>query len=127
KPVPNDKRLIAAIRFHDRINEDDQKYISLYGAIYKRHTNRNLSSPPILSDSIYKQLTEMAESIPSARIKWFKERKELDILAKIIGACDRIRLLNEEGHDDFVNHEMRWTPEEAESKKDGIDVQTLGL
>ncbi len=127
RPVPNDKRLIAAIKFYNSIAMDDQKYISLYDAIYKRHTNRNLSSPSILSDTIYTQLTEMAESIPSAKIKWFKDKKELDILAKVIGACDRIRLLNEEGHDDFVNHEMRWTPEEAESKKDGIDVQTLGL
>jgi hypothetical protein len=48
-------------------------------------------------------------------------------LGEIIGACDRIRLLNKEAHYDFVHHEMRWTTEDAERTLDGIDIKTLGL
>jgi hypothetical protein len=36
-------------------------------------------------------------------------------------------LLNKEGHYDFVNREMRWTSQDAEKTRDGIDIKTLGL
>ncbi|ADY53885.1 UBA/THIF-type NAD/FAD binding protein [Pseudopedobacter saltans DSM 12145] len=126
RPIANDRRLIAAIKF-GKSNKEELGIDGLYSAISRRCTNRNLSIPPVLPESVYRQLTESAQSIPSATIKWFKKEEELNELARIIGACDRIRLLNAEGHYDFVHHEMRWTPEEAESRKDGIDVQTLGL
>ncbi|MGB4398582.1 MAG: hypothetical protein WBJ10_04365, partial [Daejeonella sp.] len=60
-------------------------------------------------------------------INYFTEDSDLRGLAMIIGACDKIRLLNQEGHYDFVHREMRWTNEEAERTRDGIDIQTLGL
>jgi hypothetical protein len=96
-------------------------------AIFKRHTNRNMAPKQVLDADIFSQLSVYAESIPGAKFQYFTEDKDLRGLAAIIGACDRIRLLHPEGHYDFAHREMRWTSEEAEETKDGIDINTLGL
>src|SRR5262249_4592314 len=47
-------------------------------------------------------------------------------LGRIIGEADRIRLLSPVMHRDLV-HELRWTPNEVSTTRDGIDVATLEL
>jgi len=99
----------------------------LDNGITKRHTNRNLSSKSKIQQKDLDHLTSVAQSIMGAKLQWFTDEISLSSLADIIGTCDRIRLLNKEGHHDFVHHEMRWTSEDAEKTQDGIDIKTLGL
>jgi len=80
-----------------------------------------------ISNDAYEQLSQLAESIPGVKLQWFRDDETMSQLGNIIGACDRIRLLNTEAHHDFVHHEMRWTSEDAERTRDGIDIKTLGL
>jgi hypothetical protein len=47
-------------------------------------------------------------------------------LSEVIAQLERIRMLDEWGHRDFMN-EVRWTPEEAIETKDGIDLATVEL
>ena len=68
-----------------------------------------------------------AESVSGAEFHYFPEKQDIMAIGEIIGECDRVRLLNPEGHYDFVNREMKWSPTEAELSRDGIDVRTLGL
>ena len=54
------------------------------------------------------------------------EGDSLQTLADLLGRADRIRFLNPALHADLVR-ELRWTPEEAEQARDGLDIRTLGL
>jgi len=123
-----EQKLVAAIRFKSIENKSlAQQLEPLDKAIYKRVTNRNQAPKANIQMDVYEKLTLFAESIPSAKLQVFTDEFILDQFAEIIGFCDRVRLLSKEGHYDFVHHEMRWTSEEAEKKRDGIDIKTLGL
>lgn len=129
-PLGETSPLIAAIDF---ITDADQAVVEPVYApeavqvIFERCTNRNPSSPVLVPERVVEQLTEAAESVPGARFYYFSDKKDVMSIGEIIGECDRIRLLNPEGHRDFVSREMKWTPADAERARDGIDVRTLGL
>ena len=124
---PNEK-LVASINFIHSINGHDSKFLNpLNQEIFRRNTNRNLAAKADIPLSTFDQLRIFGESDHGAKLRWFTNEDELNVLAKIIGACDRIRLLNQAGHYDFVHREMRWTKQEADDSRDGIDIQTLGL
>lgn len=123
-----DQKLVAAIRFRAVANKPQAQLLTpLDNAIYKRVTNRNQAPKADINADTYQQLTTFTESIPGAKLQVFKDDATLGQLAEIIGFCDRVRLLSKEGHHDFVHHEMRWTSEDAEKTRDGIDIKTLGL
>lgn len=126
--IPNktNEKLVLSIRFK-KSDSNNQFLLSLNQEIFNRHTNRNLSPKVELSSDILSQLSQYGESIPQVKVQWFTNENDIKELGEIIGACDRMRILNPEGHYDFVHHEMRWSKEEAEMKKDGIDMRTLGL
>lgn len=123
-----DQKLVAAIRFKPVENKTlAQQLEPLDKAIYQRFTNRNQAPKANISADAYHYLVNLAESIPGAEVQVFTDEASLGQFAEIIGFCDRVRLLSKEGHYDFVHHEMRWTSEEAEKTRDGIDIKTLGL
>lgn len=57
---------------------------------------------------------------------WLEDPKKIKELAEIIGKVERQRILDPAGHQDFVN-EARWTAEQAESTRNGVDLRTLEL
>jgi molybdopterin/thiamine biosynthesis adenylyltransferase len=127
-PESQTEKLVAAIRFKELLPRPETELIRpLNTAIFKRHTNRLMAPKTPLSQDIFQRLKALGESIPGAKLKFFTEESDLRGLAMIIGACDKIRLLNPDGHYDFVHREMRWSNEDAERTRDGIDIQTLGL
>ncbi len=127
-PNNSTPKLVAAIRFKELVISDETRILtSLNDAIFKRHTNRILAPKKVVDEGVFSRLKILTETIPGAKLQYFTSDDDLRALARIIGACDKIRLLNPEGHYDFVHREMRWTNEEAERTRDGIDIQTLGL
>jgi molybdopterin/thiamine biosynthesis adenylyltransferase/nitroreductase len=123
-----DQKLVVAIRFKTIENKQLAQWLDpLDKVIYKRLTNRNQAPKTSLSGDVYHQLANYAEAMTGAEFQVFTDEATLGQFAEIIGFCDRVRLLNKEGHHDFVHHEMRWTSEEAEKTRDGIDIKTLGL
>lgn len=127
-PDSSTQKLVATIHFRT-LSEGTQPEIlrRLTPAIFRRHTNRIMAPKAPVADDNLSRLKTLAESISGVKFKYFTGDAELRGLARIIGACDKIRLLNPEGHYDFVHREMRWSNEEAEQTRDGIDIQTLGL
>jgi molybdopterin/thiamine biosynthesis adenylyltransferase/nitroreductase len=128
-PLGEESILIASISFSSEGNEGGSEPVyapALVDQIEKRCTNRNPSKPVPIPAAEIEDLKNAAESIPGASFYFF-EKEEMMAMADIIGECDRIRLLNPAGHSDFVNREMKWTPDDAERDKDGIDVRTLGM
>ncbi|MES2478178.1 MAG: Rv1355c family protein [Bacteroidota bacterium] len=128
-PISSNQRLVAAINFKASEENCDQllDIKKLDAAILKRHTNRNSSIKVNIEQSQLDKLKYYAESIDGAKLQWITDEKDFTKLGKIIGACDRMRIFNDEGHIDFAQREMRWTEEEAEESRDGIFIKTLGL
>lgn len=127
-PNKSNEKLVAAIRFRKHKPTALTELLSpLDRAIYKRHTNRVMAPKTVIPQDIYSRLALLAESVPGARMRCFTDENDMKSLARIIGACDKIRLMHPEGHYDFVHREMRWTPEDAESTLTGIDIRTLEL
>jgi nitroreductase len=128
--MPNhaSEKLVASITFKQLNNTAEETFLKpLNQEIFKRHTNRNSAPKVDIPLDTLDQLTGFAESINGAQLRWFTSDQDMNTLAEIIGACDRTRLLNPAGHYDFVHREMRWTEEDADHTKDGIDIRTLGL
>jgi molybdopterin/thiamine biosynthesis adenylyltransferase/nitroreductase len=121
--------LIAVIEFHQEKLRHTEPVFSpeSVSCIFSRSTNRNPSHPIILTDFERDQLKNAAESVDGASFFYISDKPQMMELGKIIGECDRIRLLNPRGHRDFVHREMKWTKEEAEKSRDGIDIRTLGM
>jgi hypothetical protein len=119
-PDNRNEQLVAAIRFSPMQNRMQAELLMpLNDYITKRHTNRNITPRAELQPAVFERLSALTQTIPNAKLQWFKDEETLTALGEIIGACDRIRLLNKEGHHDFVHHEMRWTSEDAEKSMDG--------
>lgn len=57
---------------------------------------------------------------------WLEDAEKIDRLAQIIGKVERQRILDPQGHKDFIN-EARWTEEQAEATRNGVDLRTLEL
>lgn len=127
KFAPEDAPLIAAFYFNAAGKNAPHPQPELVGRIYTRHTNRVITPRQEPDENMLQELKQVTETVPGAQLTWVTDQATINKLGGIIGACDRMRILNPRGHYDFVHREMRWTPEDAEMRKDGIDIRTLGL
>lgn len=127
-PAGEDSALVAAITFSSTPDDQTEEVFSPQSVaqIYERNTNRNPSTPDAISAEELDEMKAAVESVPGAELIMIQDPEAMDAIGKIIGGCDRIRLLNAAGHHDFAHREIKWTKEEA-SLGEGIDVQTLGM
>ncbi|KHJ39315.1 putative NAD(P)H nitroreductase acg [Pedobacter glucosidilyticus] len=126
-PLSGNEQLVAAIHFENSVSDTNSSLKELASYIFKRCTNRNPSVKQILPQEKLDELKNISNTIPNIHFQYFTNDDEIKKLGRMIGICDRIRLLNKEGHYDFVHREMRWTSQDAEQTQNGIDVKTLGL
>ena len=119
--------LIASVRFLSKSSHPltDQEDFELVEGIKLRCTNRKNTDRVKLSNE---QLTQVYDFLRSDKLalEYIDQSSELEMLAKVIGGMDRMRLFHEQGLNDFI-HELRWNDHEASETKDGIDVATLEL
>lgn len=92
--------------------------------ITERGTNRMLGDLQPIEPGHFDQIVQAGEEIEGAKITWITD--QVQELGKVLSAVERIRLMTDRGHSDFVN-EIRWTVEEAETTRDGIDLRTIDL
>jgi nitroreductase len=130
--LPDAGKLISAFRFYSK-NAIPAQGLSephiqdeLADTIFERATNRKYGVRQKLDKKLLDRIQQSAASIPGAGLKIITSDADLQEAADIIGCVDRIRLMNEDDHHDFI-HEMRWTREEAEKTQDGIDLATIEL
>ncbi len=98
----------------------------LYSLVDVRRTNRKLGSrSPLPPDDLH-ALTEAVGSIPQANLHWLTDENELSECGALIGATDRLLILTEEWSRSLFA-EIRWTPEEAATTRDGIALTSLEL
>ncbi|MBO6516433.1 MAG: Rv1355c family protein [Bacteroidia bacterium] len=97
----------------------------LYDQIYTRRTNRlNVVSEPIEDQEIEVLKSVLDDSEFQLHVVTDSQQKEA--IAEVMGKVEQIRMLNPNGHRDYVK-EVRWTDEEAQEKRDGIDIGTINL
>lgn len=124
-PFSERKELIALFEFASSlsISTTSQKRRACIGL---RLTNRNLGKREQLDERNILQLKHIEQEIPGADLRFYTEEEQLNEIAEVLGEVEKIRLLEEMGHRDFV-HEIRWTAQENDRKKDGVDLRTLDI
>lgn len=123
-PIEN-KNLIASFHFIKTSNNDFVNK-NLFNGINFRITNRNLGARVSIEKDTLDFLNILASQTPKVKLDFYCSEPQLEAIGDIISEIEKIRLLEEQGHRDFVN-EIRWTTEEAETKKDGVDLRTIQL
>lgn len=125
-PLTGEPEFIAAVRFTPAAVPVDSNTISFAASLYTRHTNRKLGKREKLSQDFYTSLKQMVDEVENVNIFYTEDEEELNELAEIIAECDKVRLLNELGHEEFY-HELRWNRAEAEQTKDGVEVASVDI
>ena len=90
-----------------------------------RVTNRKLGARAPMPDDEAAALVTLAEDA-GATLRVLRGKDELAELGDILGQGDKLRFLSPIMHREMMS-EMRWTPEETERTRDGLDVATLEL
>jgi hypothetical protein len=125
-PINDVPELIAAIRFTKSNLPADTATIDIAEHLFTRHTNRKLGKRQKLEPGFYSQLQQVAGKFKNVNIFYTDDEKQLEELSEIIAECDKVRLLNEMGHEEFY-HEIRWNREEAEKTRDGVELGSVDI
>jgi hypothetical protein len=125
-PLKDKRELIAAIHFTEFGVTIDKTAIDAAQHLFTRHTNRKLDKRQLLNPGFFKQLQAVAGQFKNVNIYYTENEAELDELSEIIAECDKVRLLNEMGHEEFY-HEIKWSREEAEQTKDGVELASVDI
>lgn len=123
-PVKNMPDVVAVFSFFKA--ETPPQDLHLAEVIGRRLTNRNLGARQSIDKKVLSQLATSARVKDTIDLKFFTDDGELDAIADLLGELEKIRLLDKVGHSDFVA-EIRWTKEENDEKRDGVDLRTLDI
>ena len=98
----------------------------LHPYLATRCTCRRLySTKPVPAESLA-QLAAAAEQAGPVRIDWVTDRSQISELARLLATSDLIRFQYEPFHDELFR-QLRFTTQEAEQTRDGLDLRTLEL
>ena len=118
-------RLIAQVQFVRLDIKSADEFLNLGDQLASRLTNRLKSvEANQVSDEIKTKVSTHLEETEFS-VTWL-EGEKLKKMAQIVGEVERQRILDPWGHDDFIA-EARWTKEEAELTRNGVDLRTLNL
>jgi molybdopterin/thiamine biosynthesis adenylyltransferase len=123
-PLPGNTELVATISFSP-LGAAIPIDLSLAKGISTRATNRGVGQRLKLNSTF---LTEMKNAVHDDDIKLYytENDSQIDELSDIIAECDKVRLLNKLGHEEFY-HEIRWNKEEALKTKDGVELASVDI
>src|SRR5207253_5408616 len=94
--------------------------------IDRRHTNRRVVPAAPLDPDDARALQRAVASVAGCALHVVRDASELAILADVAARAERLRMLHPIGHRDLLR-EVRWTAEEAQRTRDGVDLTTLEL
>lgn len=127
-PLQGNRKLIAAIAFHENVNEKSLYQPQVLGQyVGERCTNRTLSKRVPIDTKLYDEMRNAVASVPGAEFLLKTDDESLAELKEIMGAADRLRLLHPDGHYEFYNKELRWNAEHSRVTADGIDIATVDI
>lgn len=120
---PDDEapRPVAHVKFIGSAEPDP-----LFEQLDKRCTCRKMYGRDSIPAATLETLRLQAGSFFGARLDFVTDRKQIGSLARLVAAGDRIRLEYEPFHAELYR-QIRFTPQEAERTRDGLDVRTFEL
>ena len=124
-PLAGNKKMVAMLTFNKATA--DIKLAALEKGLYTRHTNRNSTVRPVLNADIYTHLKIAISGYKGAEFKLIDDPGLMTELGDILATAEMLRILHPRGHYDTFTNELRWTKEENELKRDGLDIETLGV
>lgn len=130
-PAGQEENPVAVFQFFEKKDNNGlefqtHKFDYFAKEIGKRFTSRKISERSIINSEVLSKSSSYAESIPGASVVWLEQADQIKTIAELAGKIDRITLTNQKGHNDFIN-EIRWSKEEAEAKRDGIELASVDI
>lgn len=119
-------QLIAVIRFEPAGDSKNEQLISLSDQLFKRRTNRRVVPNGQIPSGFFQKAEKCLRLFPEVKLYHVEDRDNLIELSDIIAECDKVRLLNPLGHEEFY-HELRWNRSEAEEKRDGVELEAVDI
>ncbi len=120
-PDAEGREVVAAVRFAEGGVADP-----LASFLEQRCCNRKpYPRRPVSEESLY-QIEASVSALDNSHLHWLSARPSIRKLAGIVAAADRIRFEHRPFHTELF-HQLRFTPQEAESTRDGLDVRCLEL
>jgi nitroreductase len=98
----------------------------LYPFISRRSTNRKIYKPLPLTDAQRQSLVNSSKAVGAGEVRLVESEEEKRAVAKVIGLNDRLVFENRYLHSFLFDH-IRWSDEEAQQTRDGLDIKTLEL
>ncbi|MBL4656792.1 MAG: Rv1355c family protein [Flavobacteriales bacterium] len=131
-PSEGNDKLVAVFRFFQKFIPEIESKVEkhdcdeLEDAILKRSTNRTIGKRIEIDQKKLSHLRQIVKTIPGADLKILDNEQQILEMGEIMAKLDRILLTNKTTHQGFMK-EIRWTPEEAEQTRDGVDIATIDL
>jgi hypothetical protein len=125
-PLGEDTGLAATVRFASSAIPADANAIAMAENLFSRHTNRKIGLRQEINREFYQKIEDLVAKEKEIHLFYTADQGELDILSEIIAECDKVRLLHELGHEEFY-HEIRWSREEAERSRDGVELSSVDI
>jgi molybdopterin/thiamine biosynthesis adenylyltransferase/nitroreductase len=124
--TPDDRDPDCAARLNLRARSPaSAEAIELVRAIGSRVTNRRLGRREPLGPEPLRKLRDLGEAF-GVRLDVVDDPRDMAELGDILAEGDRFRFYCERTHREMMS-ELRWTPQEAERTRDGIDLATLEM
>ncbi len=98
----------------------------LFPFLRKRNTNRRVFEKKSLDETQREAILHACDPIEMTAVRVSPNEAEKDSLAQIICQNDRLVFENRRLHDFLFDH-IRWSPEEAEQTRDGMDFRSFEL
>ncbi len=115
--------LMAAFTFE----QSAKKPGTLASNMLLRCSNRKKGDRRAFDPQLLTLIQEDVAGIPGARFDLLDRASDIAEIGHILARAEKIRFLHPQGHREFFGHELRWTREEVERTRDGLDILTYEL
>jgi hypothetical protein len=117
--------LVAELKFGRRFVPNPSDDDVLVSAIERRVTNRKVGARQLLPKEVSEALAGVAVAA-GARLELIEDPDSIAALGDIVARAEKFRMLTPVLHEEMIS-ELRWSPEETLSTRDGLDLATLEL
>ncbi|MHC4399659.1 MAG: nitroreductase family protein [Planctomycetota bacterium] len=98
----------------------------LHDYLPDRCTCRKPFSRRPVADESLANILRQGQDFPEVRLDWVTDRARIRAFARVVAASDRFRFQYQSFHEE-IYRQLRFTAEEAEQTRDGLDLRTLEL
>lgn len=119
----SDQRIIASLW---ATGNTEQHGHALAEWIHSRVTDRTMRPSERLERAAINNLLDF-ELESNTKARFYGDEIRLSSIAEICGKAEQLRAMNPIGHHELFHQEFRWTREEVERTRDGLDIETLEL